>query len=74
MVPAIAVLFHLERKAVKNSDDLEDEEKVDPAVARPVEEIDPLAHAPFMTRAKAGLREIDAIGLLLLGFGWSLVR
>lgn len=84
LVPAIITLIYFEHKALKASDkDLAEQEQHNRSLglhvaadadAKPLEEIDPLAHAPLLTKTKRALEEIDAFGLLLLGFGWSLVR
>lgn len=41
---------------------------------KPMDEIKPIVDEPWALKFKNGLREIDAPGLLLLGFGWSLVN
>lgn len=84
LIPAIVTLVYFEHKALKASDkeDAEKEQRdrslglhvAADADAKPVEEIDPLAHASLLAKTKRSLEEIDAFGLLLLGFGWSLVR
>lgn len=71
LTPALVTLIYLEHRAVKSGkkgSEKADEDAVDAAV------LDPLHNAPWPQKVKKAFIEIDAFGLLLLGFGWSLVR
>lgn len=85
ILPAIAVLIYLEHKAMKAPETVEDAENKTKthelnvaadagAIAIPTKDIKHDWDAPLVTRLKNGFYEIDAIGLIILGFGWSLVR
>lgn len=82
MTPCIITLIYLERKAVRGEVSLASSKEVR-RHAKAVDEVNrgeksaadlqPLLDEPWALKLKRGLREIDAFGLLLLGFGWSLV-
>lgn len=82
MIPCICVLIYLERKAIKGTVGITSSraarrhlKQVEEAQAgeRAAADIEPLLDEPWAAKFKRGLHEIDALGLLLLGFGWSLV-
>jgi len=78
MGPTIAILIWLERRARKLFL-LGDKESHTDEMTKAVQDTDVAAafaktQKPIMQRAADIASEIDAIGLLLLGFGWSLVR
>lgn len=74
ITPAIATMIWLEHRAVKAAEraaagqEIGDAKDVNVAV---LEDLRP--SAPLWQRLQKALIEIDTFGLLLLGFGWSLV-
>lgn len=72
MGPALMVVAWLENRAYKthgeNAHPGEPDSKAEEGVATP-EEVKP----PFITQLRTTLQQLDAIGLILLGFGWSLL-
>lgn len=78
MGPALAVVAWLERRAYKTH--RLDSQAVESGIAQPdvkAEEAhaleDERAKLPFFTQLKSTLQQLDAMGLILLGFGWSLL-
>lgn len=73
MGPALAVVAYLERRAYKTH--REETNIVDPdskaEAAVPSEPEEP--KLPFFTQLRITLQQLDAVGLILLGFGWSLL-
>lgn len=81
ILPAIFTLIYLEHKALKAPAVAPGDREghigklnIAPGEdALSVEEVDPMYKAPLITRVKNGFYEIDALGLIILGFGWALV-
>lgn len=72
MGPALGVVGWLERRAYKtHSEDGRIGES--DAKAEEGHSVAEEAKPPFMTVLRATLQQLDAIGLILLGFGWSLL-
>lgn len=73
MGPALGVVAWLERRAYKtHREDVhsgEPDAKAEEGLTSEPEEIKP----PFFTTLKKTLQQLDAVGLILLGFGWSLL-
>lgn len=77
MLPAITVLLWLDHRAHKQGllELASDKANTNEYEEKRVEvEIQPSApKTPFVQRLKLVLAELDAFGLILLGFGWALV-
>jgi len=85
LAPAIAMLFYLERKAQKfgivNIASSKQDRRNATVLAREKGEIfeggrgvaQAAPRQPWLAQVKRGLVEIDAFGLLLMGFGWCLL-